>query len=690
MTTSALAAPNAATQPLAVAGATDGAPTGAAAPAVLVPAAPVPGASSVASSSVQQSVTASSTSPWLAPDTTLPAGEFRQSSDGTHRLVMQTDGNLVVRRVSDNAVRWSSNTAGNAGARAVMQTDGNLVVYRTNNTAAWSSGTQATGAAWALVSSTGELRLALPESHNFRTVWSSASGLTGNTLSTLGAGQGLSAGQQVTSPDGTHRLVMQSDGNLVVRRLSDNTARWSSNTAGNTGAYMYVQTQGNIAVWSTSSITPQRQLYASLGSDMGVTRMSLGNDGVLRLELADGRAVWTSTGGLTGNSASTLAAGSQLAGGQRLFLSGSETPALSLTMGTDGNLVLHNTVSSVQLWSSNTSGNPGARAVMQTDGNLVVYRANNTAAWSSGTSGNAGARLAVDVRGRATVVHPTSGVRWQSLRPSVFEHAPSSQYVTGVSVWYVTDPGASKWVGLVDTTPGSQTTRAEDFGDATLASGRELVDTTGGVRVRHDGVNPDGSVRLYITVPTTLSPQPPAVASTKVERNTFTATLGSMDRSGVASFRLERTGTPDDPHSWQAVASAGAGAASIVYANADPGRWYYRVRSVGTNSTVSVWRGAYQTVVDTVAPTAVGGLVATGEGSTVRLRWNASRDPSSTAAPSRGLWYYQVRRNSVLVANVMATAELTYVDPNKVPGTTYQVVAVDGAANLSAPAQVVK
>ncbi|MFJ5234898.1 hypothetical protein ACIQBJ_34045, partial [Kitasatospora sp. NPDC088391] len=61
-------------------------------------------------------------------------------------LIMQNDGNLVLYRNSDNAVMWSSNTAGNFNASLKVQNDGNAVVYRNGGGegiggAVWSSNT---------------------------------------------------------------------------------------------------------------------------------------------------------------------------------------------------------------------------------------------------------------------------------------------------------------------------------------------------------------------------------------------------------------------------------------------------------------------------------------------------------------------------------------------------------------------
>jgi len=73
----------------------------------------------------------------LRGGTVFQKGHFREL--GKARLVMQSDGNLVV-YVEGNRVRWASNTAG-AGHRARLQTDGNLVVYNVSNRALWASNT---------------------------------------------------------------------------------------------------------------------------------------------------------------------------------------------------------------------------------------------------------------------------------------------------------------------------------------------------------------------------------------------------------------------------------------------------------------------------------------------------------------------------------------------------------------------
>jgi hypothetical protein len=75
---------------------------------------------------------------------------WRSGSPGVGACVMQTDGNLVIYRFSDERFvpiqdrvpTWSSNTHGNNGAFLAVQNDGNVVIYNSNNTRAlWATGT---------------------------------------------------------------------------------------------------------------------------------------------------------------------------------------------------------------------------------------------------------------------------------------------------------------------------------------------------------------------------------------------------------------------------------------------------------------------------------------------------------------------------------------------------------------------
>ncbi|MEU0208452.1 ricin-type beta-trefoil lectin domain protein [Streptomyces canus] len=78
--------------------------------------------------------------------------------------------------------------------------------------------------------------------------------------------------------------------------------------------------------------------------------------------------------------------------------------SVRLTMQADGNLVLSALASGKTLWSSGTSGNPGAYAQFGTDGNLAVYTASGTSKWSTGLTATTGATLRVRTDSTLAVV----------------------------------------------------------------------------------------------------------------------------------------------------------------------------------------------------------------------------------------------------------------------------------------------
>jgi hypothetical protein len=95
----------------------------------------------------------------LLPDGTLTLNQYLQSSDGSHRFFLQSDGNLVLRRLSDNSPLWSSGTNGKSATRLKLQTDGNLVLRTDSGTAVWSSKTSGSGATKLYLHSAGQLVL---------------------------------------------------------------------------------------------------------------------------------------------------------------------------------------------------------------------------------------------------------------------------------------------------------------------------------------------------------------------------------------------------------------------------------------------------------------------------------------------------------------------------------------------------
>lgn len=173
--------------------------------------------------------------------TTPPLGTGHNGSANT-RLVMQGDGNLVT--YQDGQARWSSRTQGNPGAYFVVQNDGNLVVYSSSNRPLWASGYQCD----------------LTYTVESRDYWKN-NGLDDPLQ--------MRAGDVIYSPNGSKRLVLQGDGNLVVYR--GNTPLWHTRTSGNNGAYLVSQFDGNIVLYSAAGrplwFTGSRWVNAASGNE---------------------------------------------------------------------------------------------------------------------------------------------------------------------------------------------------------------------------------------------------------------------------------------------------------------------------------------------------------------------------------------------------------------------------------------
>lgn len=95
----------------------------------------------------------------LSPGGALTLNQYLQSADGSRRFYLQSDGNLVLRRMSDKKALWSSRTDGKSATHFAFQRDGNLVLYTASNAAVWASNTVGSGATKLRLHSAGQLVL---------------------------------------------------------------------------------------------------------------------------------------------------------------------------------------------------------------------------------------------------------------------------------------------------------------------------------------------------------------------------------------------------------------------------------------------------------------------------------------------------------------------------------------------------
>ncbi|MEV0131611.1 hypothetical protein AB0H83_24505 [Dactylosporangium sp. NPDC050688] len=326
----------------------------------------------------------------LKPGFRLSAGQALRSPNGRYTLTQQPDGNLVL---ADEAkqVRWSSQTPGNSGAYASFNRDGDFVVYGKSGAVLWRS---ATGGKGTLLEVHDDGTAVVVQSGR-QEVWSSQT-----EHGQLYPGQALIAGQQRRSADGRFTLAQYADGNLVVVN-ADKKVIWSAQTSGHAGASTQMQNDGNLVVYGTG----KQPLWSS---------GTYGTAGAAAVVNADGNVVLTAGGkvlwGTTTDGVSKVTVGQRLLAGQsRTAPKGGYT----LLQQPDGNLVLRNSAKTV-VWSSGTSGHPGASTRMQTDGNLVVYDAKGTALWSTKTSGKAATYLLVQDAGSAVLYTAAKKAVWTS------------------------------------------------------------------------------------------------------------------------------------------------------------------------------------------------------------------------------------------------------------------------------------
>lgn len=194
----------------------------------------------------------------------LIAGQQLQTADKNFRMVMQGDGNLVLYN-KDGLPLWQSATPGNQGASFYLQTDGNMVIYSKDGVALWSSGTSGKTVSRLAMQTDGNLVL---YSTTGQPLWQSNTVqkiLAATATNSIQTGQQLLAGQQITATGGAYRLVLQTDGNLVLYDAGG-VAYWSSRTGGKPIYRAILQGDGNLVLYDANGVAYWASGTAGRGS----------------------------------------------------------------------------------------------------------------------------------------------------------------------------------------------------------------------------------------------------------------------------------------------------------------------------------------------------------------------------------------------------------------------------------------
>lgn len=296
----------------------------------------------------------------------LASGQSITSPNGLYTLVLQGDGNLV--EYGSRAL-WASGTRGSGAQYLILQGDGNLVLYTGSGQAVWATYRFATDVRALSVNSDASLQITRATG---ATLWSAEP-----RPDILTINDQLVPGQYLTSLDGQYRLILQTDGNVVLYSMT-NVAVWDTATFGPM-ARLTMQADGNLVLYrATGAPAWYSGTYGQPGLTLQVT-------GQATAQLAHNSAVvWRNP-----VAQGILWRGQSLAEGQTL----SDAAGDFVIMQSDGNFVRYRSTGGAA-WSSNTFV-PGSHVVMQADGNLVVYSATGKALWSSGTWGGSSTFLAL-------------------------------------------------------------------------------------------------------------------------------------------------------------------------------------------------------------------------------------------------------------------------------------------------------
>jgi hypothetical protein len=230
----------------------------------------------------------------IASNTTLSAGDYLETTDNINRLIMQADGNLVLYSSNGKAL-WNSSTDRNPGATAVMQADGNFVIYSVGGNALWNSSTDRNPGATAVMQADGNFVI---YSVGGNALWNSSTDLNqyqaGSYLaSTAQPSTSILPNTYLRSSNWQYRVYMMPSGNLVLYSVKYGRVLWSSNTAGNPGAYAVMQSDGNFVIYSSGG----RALWNSSSAGNPGAYAVMQSDGNFVIYSSGGRALWNSSTG---------------------------------------------------------------------------------------------------------------------------------------------------------------------------------------------------------------------------------------------------------------------------------------------------------------------------------------------------------------------------------------------------------
>lgn len=334
----------------------------------------------------------------LVTESVLSPNESKSSPNGVYKLILQTDGNVVLTKKGIKI--WETNTTGVDAFK--VQNDGNLVAYA-NGGAKWASQTngKGDGSTVLVVQDDGNMVL---YKKNKESIWASG---TGNVFtedevkkSTLKVDQPLNPNESIVSANGKYKVMLESDGNVVLR---DDMSKvlWATDTDDMNVNVFKAQKDGNLvaylqngtAVWASGTNGKAADKATLFLQDDGSLILykeqeSVQSGNIMLYRFKD--QIWASnTSGRVAPKTienpflpeSSIEAKSMIKLNQS---KNSPNRIYKLLLSQEGNLVL--TKKGVKIWETNTGGKGVEVLKVEKDGNLVAYDSKGAKVWTSGTA----------------------------------------------------------------------------------------------------------------------------------------------------------------------------------------------------------------------------------------------------------------------------------------------------------------
>jgi hypothetical protein len=254
--------------------------------------------------------------------------------------------------------------------------------------------------------------------------------------------QYMTIGQQLVSPNGRFRLVLQADSTLAL--FDGQSIVWTADASQPYSTTIPNQRWKATSFYVSNSLFLQDSLRArtwtaSTGrTESGLwyrSHLSIQDDG--NLVNLDVNALFTSVQTtLLPNSQDVIIipAGTSLVVNQRYSIG-----AYSLVFESGGNLVIYRNDGAV-IWNTATYGKGTARATMQEDGNFVLSAADGTVIWTTQTGGHPGAYAQIQSNGAFVVCQGTplwARYGWAPGKPPKVFYPNSGKWPTYDRVIYM-------------------------------------------------------------------------------------------------------------------------------------------------------------------------------------------------------------------------------------------------------------